>query len=136
MTAVIWKDKHNVHRLTNIHYPPAKGNFCGENENALKLSIVEDYNQHMGYISNWQNGEQLLCQSPMWKWTKKLFFHLFDHTFVNSHILLQSCDSKLLHRDIRLTLVRNVVELAGLQPRPLQTVGRLLALATRIGRLE
>lgn len=27
MTAVIWKDKHNVHMLTNIHYPPAGGNF-------------------------------------------------------------------------------------------------------------
>jgi hypothetical protein len=32
--------------------------------------------------------------------------------------------------------VRNVVELAGPQPRPLQTVGRLSALATRMGRLE
>jgi hypothetical protein len=30
MTAVIWKDKHNVNMLTNIHYLPTEGNFCDE----------------------------------------------------------------------------------------------------------
>jgi len=136
MTAVIWKDKHNVHMLTNIHYPPAEGNFCDESGNAPKPAIVKDYNRHMGYINNWQSGEQLLYQSRTSKWTKKLSVNLLDHTILNSHILLQSYGSKLLHREFRLTLVRNVVELAVPQPRPLQTVGRLSALATRIGRLE
>jgi hypothetical protein len=44
--------------------------------------------------------------------------------------------SKVSHRDFRLKLVRNMVELAGWQPHPLQTMGRPSALATRIGRLE
>jgi len=123
MTTVVWKDNHDMHMLSYINDPPAEGNFCDESGNSLKPAIVEDYNQHMGYINNWQNGKQLLYQSPTWKWTKKLFFHLLDHTILNSHILLQSCGSKLLHRDFRLTLVRNVVELAGPQPRPQQTVG-------------
>jgi hypothetical protein len=52
MKAVIWKDKHNVHMLTNIHYPPTEGNFFDESGNALKPAIVEDYSQHMGYINN------------------------------------------------------------------------------------
>ena len=70
------------------------------------------------------------------KWTNKLLFHIFDLTILNSDILLNSCGSKLSHRDFRLTLVRNMVQLAGPQPRPLQPVGRPSALATRIGRLE
>jgi hypothetical protein len=72
-----------------------------------------------------------------WKWTEKsCFFHLLDLTILNSHILLKSCGSKLSHRDFRLTLIRNMVEYAGPQPRPLKPVARPLALATRNGRLE
>jgi hypothetical protein len=71
-----------------------------------------------------------------WKWMKKLFFHLLHLTILNSHILVKSCGSKLSHRDFRLTLVRNMVELAGPQSRPLQPAGRPSALATRIGRLQ
>ena len=33
-----------------MHVPPAKGNFRDESGNALKQAIVEDYNQHMGYV--------------------------------------------------------------------------------------
>jgi hypothetical protein len=73
---------------------------------------------------------------PTWKLTKKLFFHLLDHTILNSHFLLKYCGSKLSQIDFRLTLVRNVVELAGPQPCPLQTACGLSALATRIVHLE
>jgi hypothetical protein len=44
LTAVVWKDKRDVHMLTNIHVSPAEGNFCDENGNALKPATVEDYN--------------------------------------------------------------------------------------------
>jgi len=55
---------------------------------------------------------------------------------LNSHIFLKSCGSTVSHSDFRLTLVRNVVELAGMQPRPLKSMGRPSALAKRIGHLE
>jgi hypothetical protein len=55
---------------------------------------------------------------------------------LNRHTVLKCCGSKVSHRDFRLTLVRNMVELAGLQPRPPKTMGRPSALATRIGRLK
>jgi hypothetical protein len=32
--AIVWKDKRNVNMLTNMHRPPAEGNFCNERENA------------------------------------------------------------------------------------------------------
>jgi hypothetical protein len=38
--AVIWKDKGDMHILTNIHRPPTEGNF-----------YVTDYSQHMGFIN-------------------------------------------------------------------------------------
>jgi hypothetical protein len=44
MTAVVWKDKRDVHMLTNIHVSPAEGNFCDESGNILKPTIVQDYN--------------------------------------------------------------------------------------------
>jgi hypothetical protein len=50
LTAVVWKDKRDVHMLTNMHVSPAEGNFRDESGNALKPAIVEDYNQHMGYV--------------------------------------------------------------------------------------
>jgi hypothetical protein len=116
LTAVVWKDKSDVHMLTNTHVSPAEGNFCDESGNALKPAIVEDYNRHMGYADKSDKmANSYSISRRMWKWMKKLFFHLLDLTILNSHILLKSCGPKLSHRDFRLTLVRNMVEYAGPQ---------------------
>jgi len=64
---------------------------------------------------------------------KKLFFHPLYLKIQNSQIVLKSRGSKLSHSYFR--LVRNIVEPAGPQPCPLQTVGRPSALATRLGCL-
>jgi hypothetical protein len=137
MTAVVWKDKYNVHMLTNMHDPPAEGNFCDESGNALKPEIVEHYNQHMRYVNKSDRmANSYSISHRTWKWMKKFFIHLLDLTILNSYILLRSCGSKLSHSDVRLTPVRNMVESAGPQPSPQRSVGRPLALATRIGRLE
>lgn len=37
----------------------------------------------------WQTGTELY--SNMWKWLKKLFFHLVDLTVLNAHIIHKSC---------------------------------------------
>jgi hypothetical protein len=58
--------------------------------------------------------QQLLYQSPCIEMEKELFYFL-DLTILNSHILLNSHGSKISHRDFRLTLVRNMVELGGPQ---------------------
>jgi hypothetical protein len=47
---MIWKDKRYGNILTNTHHPPAEGNFRDEHGNALKAVIIQDYNQHMGYV--------------------------------------------------------------------------------------
>ena len=48
LTAILWRDKRDVRVLTNIHDPPAEGNFCNKNGKAIKPQIVADYNRHMG----------------------------------------------------------------------------------------
>ena len=72
-----------------------------------------------------------------WKWTKKLFFHLFHLTILNSYILFSLYGGKkILHRHFQLTLVRNLLAQAGQEwnvPRP---IGRPPAAATQVIRLE
>jgi len=49
----------------------------------------------------------------IWKWTKKLFFHLLDLTVLNSFIILSSCEAKLSHRNFRLNLIRDLIQVGG-----------------------
>ena len=50
LTTILWRDKCDVHFLTDIHYAPAEDNFCDTNGKAIKPQIVADYNRHMGYV--------------------------------------------------------------------------------------
>jgi len=38
--------------LTNIHDPPTEGNYRDEHGNVIKLTVVADYNRHMGHVDN------------------------------------------------------------------------------------
>ncbi|PNF23240.1 hypothetical protein B7P43_G18268 [Cryptotermes secundus] len=117
LTALVSKDKRDVHILTNMHCPPAEGSFCDEHGNAIKPSVVVDYNTHMGYVDKADRMTNSYSISHRtWKWTNKLFFHLLELTILNSFILLSSCGAKLSHRDFRLALVCNMVEEAGWGP--------------------
>ena len=91
LTAILWRDKRDVRILTNIHDPPSEGNFCDNNGKAIKPQIVADYNHHMGSVDK---GDRMTNSYSInhrtWKWTKKLFFHLFDLTILNCYILFSS----------------------------------------------
>ena len=84
LSAVRWKDKHDVYFLTNIYAPPAEGNFCNESGCAVKPRVIEDYNTHMGYVDK---SDRMVNSYDIarrkWKWTKKLFFHLTDMCILN-----------------------------------------------------
>ena len=101
MTTILWRDKRDVRILTNIHDAPAEGNFCDNNGKAIKPQIVADYNRHLDYVDKGDrmtNSYSINCRT--WKWTKKLFFHLFDLAILNSYILFSSLgDKKILHSD-------------------------------------
>ena len=79
LMAVVWKDKRDMCLLTNLHDPPREGSYRDEHGNAKKPPIVADYNHHMGHVDNADRMSNSYTASPQtWKWTKKLFFHLFD----------------------------------------------------------
>ena len=44
---ILWRDKRDVHVLTNIQDAPAEGNFCDNNRKAITPLIVADCNRHM-----------------------------------------------------------------------------------------
>ena len=138
LTAVVWRDKRDVCLLTNIHAAPTEGNYHDEHRNAIKPEIVADYNRHMGHVDNSDRmANSYTASRRTWKWTKKLFFHLMDLTIVNSYILLSSCGGKKIsHRDFRLTLIREMLLRAGLEPRPSMPVGRPAPACTNIARLD
>ena len=91
LTAILWRDKRDAHILRNIHDPPAEGNFCDNNGKAMKPQVVADYNRHMGYVDKGDKmANSYSINRRTWKWTKKLFFHLFDLAILNSYILFSS----------------------------------------------
>ena len=118
MTTVPWRDKRDVRMLTNIHDTPAEGNFCDNNGKAIKPQIVADCNRHMVYVDKrdrMTNSCSINCWT--WKWTKKLFFSLFDLAILNSYILFSSVGGKkILHSDFWNTLLGNLLAQAGHEP--------------------
>jgi hypothetical protein len=77
---MVWRDKHDVYSLPNMHNPPAtEGNFCDEHRNALKPQIAHDY---MGYVDK---GDRMIksysIQWHTWKWTKKNFYPPVRHDY-------------------------------------------------------
>jgi hypothetical protein len=50
LMSVVWRNKGDIHILTNIHNPSAEGIFCDAKGNITKPQIVEEYNHHMSYV--------------------------------------------------------------------------------------
>jgi len=133
---VVWKDKRDVCLLTNIHNPPREGNYRDEHGNAIKPAIVADYNRHMGHVDSTDRmANSYTASLRIWKWTKKLFFHMLD--LANLYILLSSCGgTKISHRDFRLALIREMLAWPGHDPRPSMPVERPASASNNTGRLD
>jgi len=80
LTAILWRGKCYIHRLTNIHDASAEGNSCNNNGKAIKPQIVVDYYRHMGCLDK---GD-----------TMSSLHSINHHTWKNSYILLSSCGGK------------------------------------------
>jgi len=76
---VRWKDRWDAYIPTNMHAPPVEGNFTDESGQAIKPRVAEDYDAYMGFVDK---SDRMVNRygitRRMWKWTKKLFFHLMD----------------------------------------------------------
>ena len=100
--------------LTNMDPPPTEGNFCNNSNRPMKPHITEWYNRHMGYVDIFYHMANSYSMSHhTFKWTTKLFFHFLALTVLKIWILLPPCGAKYTHQDIRLLLVRNLIEEAG-----------------------
>jgi hypothetical protein len=130
LIAILWWDKRDIHLLMNIHNAPAEVNFWSEGEEAIKPQIVMDYNHHMDHVDK----DDRMANSYS---IRKLFFHLLDLAILNSYILHSLCGrKKILHRDSRYTLVRNMLAHAGPERRVPRPLGIPPNVEMHIARLE
>jgi hypothetical protein len=82
-----------------MHSPPMEGNFCNQhgkagNRSKYKTTKDADYVEMSNCITT-----SYSISKQAWKWTKKLFFCILDHTILNSFIIFASCGSKLSTRN-------------------------------------
>jgi hypothetical protein len=84
----------------------------------VSLSLLKT-SQHLGCINEGDRMANiyLVCLRT-WKWTKKLFFHLFDQTVLNSYIILLSCGSRTYHQKYCLTSFWHMLEMITGEPLP------------------
>lgn len=89
LLAVKWRDVRDVHILTTanndtmVELPRTRGD-----HQKTKPSAVADYNKYkIGVDKSDQMLSYYSFQRKSVKWWKKLFFHLFDLTLVNAHII-------------------------------------------------
>jgi hypothetical protein len=62
--------------------------YCDKHGNAIRPKIIEDCNQHMGYVDKSERmANSYSISRRTFKWTKKLFFHLIDLTIMNTVVL-------------------------------------------------
>ncbi|PNF33655.1 hypothetical protein B7P43_G12341 [Cryptotermes secundus] len=102
LSVVHWENKCDVYVLMNMHPPLLDGNFQDESGHAVKPHVIEDYNAHMGFVDKSDRMVNSYVIARMtWKWTKKLFFHTYYMTIVNSDLLHKSCGGKMTHKKFR-----------------------------------
>jgi hypothetical protein len=74
---MVWRDKPDVHILTNMRPPPANDNMCNEPGNAIKPEIIQGYNRCVGYVDlTGQDDKQLLNTKPDIEVDKKSSYFL------------------------------------------------------------
>jgi hypothetical protein len=85
LTSVIWKDKLEVHILTNLYRPAAKGNFCEEHEGLKNLSLSGT--TFVTWAVSAKGTEWLVAtQLENMEMDKKLFFHSLTSLYCHPEI--------------------------------------------------
>lgn len=94
ITCTVFFDRRPVTLLSSIHGPSKKGRYSfkmGLKEYCNKPLIINDFNQHMYYV--YCSNQMVSRHSLRWrwkKWTKKLFFYLFETLLANAYIAYRS----------------------------------------------
>jgi hypothetical protein len=133
---MVWRDKPDVHILTNMCPPPTNDNMYNELGSAVQPEFIQDCNRHVGYVDlTGQDDKQLLSTNPDMKVDKK-FSYFLCMTALNSFLILTVYETKMTHSDFQLFLVQNLIKGAGSLPHPHQPVGRPCVAQKQVIQLE
>jgi hypothetical protein len=62
----------------------------------VKPLVIKNYKTHMVYVDLSDKMVNICSISKrMWKWARKLFFHLLDLAILNSYIVYKSCGGNM-----------------------------------------
>lgn len=65
----IWKDKQDMHVLTNVYQPTAEANLCDRSGIGHKPANVEDCSQYTGYVNRQERmANSYSVSQGTWKW--------------------------------------------------------------------
>ena len=120
LLALKWMDKREVYILSGLHKATnvisKKTNYKGQK--VMKPQPVFLYNRYMSGVDLTDQFLQyysFLCQSV--KWSKKFFVHCLNMVILNAHILHKKySDSKIMHWQSRIQLVKNMLSKTQQQP--------------------
>ena len=112
------RDKKDVFFLSTIHRPHlfSTKKADKDGEIVMKDNIVTEYNKNMGFVDK---NDQILAQHSLvrkcTKWTTKVFFHLFEESLFNAHILYKASPEPLLDfNDFKITFVKETFKNLGI----------------------
>ena len=120
VTAVLWRDRRDVHVLSSMHNRSVETVMKRPKGGRDKVQIpcptaIHDYNQFMGGVdlADQQLSYYSLTQRRTIKWWKKIFWRLVDIAIINSWIIFRKHNpqSKIKsQRDFRLELIVQLVQ--------------------------
>lgn len=89
ISCILFNDKRMVTLLSSIHGPAEEGKYSVTihgTENVVRPVMIVDYNNYMGAVDqSYLLSSSYYLHRRMTKWTKKLFFHIFDMLLVNAY---------------------------------------------------
>ena len=121
LLALKWMDKREVYILIGLHKATnvisKKTNYKGQQ--VMKPQPVFLYNRYMSGVDltdQFLQHYSFLCKSV--KWSKKFFVHCLNMGILNAHILQKTySDSKIMHWQFRIQLVKHMLSNVQQQPR-------------------
>ncbi|KAJ8971485.1 hypothetical protein NQ314_000676 [Rhamnusium bicolor] len=116
LIALKWMDRKAILFISNFHDPTkletvSRRQKDGSREEITCLSLINDYNRHMGYVDKFDMLKSLYeIDRKSRKWWHRIFWFFLDATVVNSYIIFKSrLTNNMTLKQFRLSVVSGLI---------------------------